>query len=142
MPNAKRLLARLLCAVVIWRDVVDIKGFRCQIAAPARLRFAALEIFAQRQLQSALSLILPPIPPCAFARIFGNGTGLLLGFAIVILHRPPVALRGTVGRIPTATCLPKISAFAGPAASGGKGNRIGPQLVHLRERGGMLMGCF
>ena len=84
----------LLGAVVIWRGVLDIGrrrhiGRRLAIAAPARLRFPALEIFAQRLFQPVLPLILSPISFCAFARIFRKGTALL-AFAVIILHREPV----------------------------------------------------
>ena len=60
------LLARLACAVVIWRGLPAIGRCR-QIVAPARLRFAALEIFAQRLLQSVLTRILFRLP-----EIFAN----------------------------------------------------------------------
>src|ERR1700687_5918261 len=51
------------------------------IASPPRLRFSPLEIFAQRQLQPIL------------ARILCGGSGLPLGFILVILHRGPVSMR-------------------------------------------------
>src|ERR1700744_87396 len=62
-------------AVVIWCDAIGIGRREREIAAPPRLRFSPLEIFAQRQLQ-------PVLTP-----VFLDGAGLPLAFVIAILHR-------------------------------------------------------
>src|SRR4030088_2204591 len=84
---ASELFARLVSAAIIWCDVITIGRGHREIASALRLRFAPLEIFAQRQFQPILARIIP-----WFLR---SPSGLALVFILLTLHREPARMTGT-----------------------------------------------
>jgi hypothetical protein len=80
----------------MWGDVLGIGRCGAGIAASARLRFAPLEIFAQRQLQPILPLVFARTFPWSISWIsfwiFCGRSGLPAASIFFVAHRGPPLL--------------------------------------------------